>query len=433
MSMSIKNHDRLLFPKKLLRTQSADIRTKRNDQFNKRRKIIFASKKRPSTRTDLYYQKKIESDNKNNRTFSNRLLQRRNKTKSHRTRIFNERRNINIPSISEGIVTPPMEDALSTYIKELQNIGREYETDGIYYINDNNIMYSIVAAHILKKYNKNCFILGLYHKTPTFVYHRPGYEGHLTGTILKFTRQLLNCIKLNKDDPESIIAIPVTLCCFTSSSCHANVLIYRNQHATIEHFEPYGISLQNTTLHNTSLEFYQTIEDIVNTMNSYNQQREYRYYDRNITYIRPEQICPRLTGLQYLDEHSTRRDNEQLFNKEGGGFCIMWSLFFTELVLVNPALTSKELLERILGLIEENKTNGSYVRNIIRGYIGILYAELNNILKEEIGMDIYEMQQHKVNINLVKYLKLKKRIESVFEDINKRKYQPNIEPDSESI
>ena len=51
---------------------------------------------------------------------------------------------------------------------------------------------------------------------------------------------------------------------------------------------------------------------------------------------------------------------------EGGGFCVMWSLFVMEMVLNNPNKSTLQIIEKVMDI---TKKDPQYLSNIIRGYV----------------------------------------------------------------
>jgi len=81
-------------------------------------------------------------------------------------------------------------------------------------------------------------------------------------------------------------------------------------------------------------------------------------------------VCPYLYGFQGLESRASKKEKI-----EGAGYCAAWSMFFTELALKNPTVSSDKLID-----IVYNKVNGikgsDYLRRIIRGYVNIISEKL---------------------------------------------------------
>uniref|UniRef100_A0A6C0HJT2 Uncharacterized protein n=1 Tax=viral metagenome TaxID=1070528 RepID=A0A6C0HJT2_9ZZZZ len=72
-------------------------------------------------------------------------------------------------------------------------------------------------------------------------------------------------------------------------------------------------------------------------------------------------VCPHIRGFQSLEGRIP--DKQETI----GGYCTAWSMFFTELALANPALSSKEIVEIVFKKGGE-LLGGQYMKDIIEGY-----------------------------------------------------------------
>lgn len=101
---------------------------------------------------------------------------------------------------------------------------------------------------------------------------------------------------------------------------HTNMLIYDRAKNVIEHFEPYGYK-----------ETYSKVYENIKKMFSF----------LNVKYLSPLSVCP-TQGPQMMDIKCLKK--LPLFKSIG--FCIIWSLWYTELRILNPDISSKELIKR---------------------------------------------------------------------------------------
>ena len=156
------------------------------------------------------------------------------------------------------------------------------------------------------------------------------------------------------------------------------MLIYRKKYNHIEHFEPHGqkfmaesieneVSIQQST--NLLLKIF--VESINEELLAHSHQSA-----KDITplkLITSNVVCPYLRGFQAEEENiDLFKDDE----KEGGGYCSAWSMFFTELCLKNPDLTSNEIITRVFRLYD-SETIGQFLRNVIRGYALFIDEKIN--------------------------------------------------------
>ena len=83
--------------------------------------------------------------------------------------------------------------------------------------------------------------------------------------------------------------------------------------------------------------------------------------------IPSNEVCPYIDGLQSLEEDARQKET---IPYQGPGLCSAWSMFFTELTLKNPTISSNELLNIIMNKFDkEPDKQAKYIRQIIIGYI----------------------------------------------------------------
>ena len=101
---------------------------------------------------------------------------------------------------------------------------------------------------------------------------------------------------------------------------HANMLIYDRTKNVIEHFEPYGSI-------GVSHKIYENLKNMFNFL--------------NVKYLSPSIVCP-MQGPQMKD----RKCIIQVPLFKSVGFCIIWTLWYTELRLLHPEMSSSALIKR---------------------------------------------------------------------------------------
>jgi hypothetical protein len=222
----------------------------------------------------------------------------------------------------------------------------------------NFAMETLFCLYLLNKYKSHCLL----HRGQggsngfMFHFHKNGITNDYNSYI---TNNLAQCIKRKV----SIILIPVSLAFSkdnnTNPKWHANLLIYRRKFNTIEHFEPHGQMFKSAQ--NMSTRIYYEIHEQINYLNDLLAKEELP----TVQLISSQETCPRLKGLQSLEgQHGkTRRKEHEI------GYCAAWSLFFMELALCNPDLTSSELYNIIFRKFKEDDVKmGNYLLDVIRGY-----------------------------------------------------------------
>lgn len=192
---------------------------------------------------------------------------------------------------------------------------------------------------------------------------------------------LLDCIKRG----EKMIAIPFNFKTLGSNnipSGHSNMLIYRPNEKTIERFEPHGQKFKGGK---------DNQDDIINEVLKTMFEKKMKPYLKKYTpkYIPPNDICPSIKGFQALENQVAKLKNE------GGGYCNLWSVFFLELMFLNPKLTTKEVLQKALDITKEDP---QYFKNVIRGYVKITEQVVDKFIKriDETDGFSYEYEEKKI-------------------------------------
>jgi hypothetical protein len=228
--------------------------------------------------------------------------------------------------------------------------------------------------YLFKKYKSNCFLhdenserrlLGM------SILISKNYEPHETEEIQhqldNLSKILVNCIT-NVDT--KIIIIPVQLI-FDNGGGHANVLIYRKNLNQIEHFEPHGqnFSKKQEDINKIIEKWMKFFVLKINAKLALIKKPE-------VKFVESSEVCPYINGLQNLESLS---DLIKIAGVEPGGYCAAWSMFFTELCLKNPEISSSTLINYIFNTLqlmnESEKRN--YLKSVIRGYSVFVNEKIN--------------------------------------------------------
>ena len=96
------------------------------------------------------------------------------------------------------------------------------------------------------------------------------------------------------------------------------------------------------------------------------------YTNGPVRYIPPSGICAYTRGFQVLE------GSLKGLKMEGGGFCVMWSLFTMEMILNNPTKTTPEIIDKVMEITKEEP---QYLKNVIRGYVVGLENVIDTLIK----------------------------------------------------
>ena len=226
-------------------------------------------------------------------------------------------------------------------------------------------------------------------------------SAQINNYLERLAKNLVNCII----NDVNIIIIPLTLMLHYPDgkiAAHANVLIYRKNFNHIEHFEPHGktgsFSSQNL---NSSVElFIKLFVDYVNI--ELFKKIPVKVQDfQFIELIESNQVCPYLYGFQTHEESSNIIKNLKL---EGGGYCTAWSMFFTELCLKNPSMTSSQIITSVFSTARLKESIMDYFKNVIRGYATFINEKIATYFK-------FLLDDNKIDFKKIKKMNDKKRAE----------------------
>jgi hypothetical protein len=249
-------------------------------------------------------------------------------------------------------------------------------------------VYIFFYLYLFKKYKQSCLINVNYRSntdTSNFVVLEfPNFKSIPTRDFTnkqinkyksmfnEYGEHIAECIKTGK----KMILIPLRI--VKPGSGHANVLIYNKKFKELSLFEPHGLSGYYDGYY---------IDDAINyitkQINSQLSQSE------KINYVPSIETCPSSIvehapgysiinrfGIQLAQEGSIIKKEK----KEGGGYCAIWSLFFAELSLANPELSTKDLYNHIYQYIVKEvglQNAGNYLLYVARGYTKIVNEKLN--------------------------------------------------------
>jgi len=259
---------------------------------------------------------------------------------------------------------------------------RSSETD-IQYYHPNLIVEGLFYIYLRKKYKSKCFANEFYADS---IEIKVRIDLNMTlnkqylDTIVKLNKVILDKIYTCIKDNQELIIIPIGIEVLQDGKItngHANVLVYRRALHQFEHFEPHGSTY--SPISSKTVLYNEYISSCMKSMIFYI--NKYLIRDRLplISYIPPNTVCPHVKGIQRLEGKSQLPKKQE----ENGGYCLVWSFFFTELVLRNPTMTSTEIIESVFHLLDtygaEEKRN--FLRRIARGYSHIINEKLQKYFK----------------------------------------------------
>jgi hypothetical protein len=203
-------------------------------------------------------------------------------------------------------------------------------------------------------------------------------NGYIQTNYYKFSekeqiKKIEEDIEKNKKAGKRFIAIPLKLASINMIEGHQNMIILDLEKKTAERFEPHG---------ERTYDLDDEENDLINELLKQKFEKElhepYRY-----KYITPSEICPLFTKDFFNEVNEINKEYQkyegkklglQMFENlilyegdksEGGGYCIMWSLYYLESRLTAPNYTPAEL-HKIM--FKKFNTDPHEFLKFIRGY-----------------------------------------------------------------
>ena len=179
----------------------------------------------------------------------------------------------------------------------------------------------------------------------------------------KFLKNLRLCLETG----EQLIMVPVCV------PRHFNMLIIKVATREVVRFEPHG-SFYTDHTENTAIDKF--LEKLTEQINVHFQLVE------RFKYVSPLKACPSYTKKRPLDIYEGFQTTENkvlpMNEDEGVGFCVLWSWFFAECVINNPAMPIDEVYLEAQDILRKDEMNFA---RIIRGYYYSINEELERMKK----------------------------------------------------
>ncbi len=165
-------------------------------------------------------------------------------------------------------------------------------------------------------------------------------------------------LKKAKEHGTRFIIIPLAI--EINEKNHANYIIMDILKNSIERFEPNGS--------NSPIDFNydeKLLDDILLA--------KFKNINKDITYLKPSDYIP-YVGFEQLESYY-----KDVVIGDPGGFCTLWSLYYTDMRLLNPNNTQHEIINMILKSI---KTSTITFKKKIRGYSMFCIKIRDDVLKK---------------------------------------------------
>jgi hypothetical protein len=182
-----------------------------------------------------------------------------------------------------------------------------------------------------------------------------------------FAESIIHCLK--KRGNNEIIPLPVSL--LLPAGGHSNLLIFRKGSRTMEVFEPHGKDYDHhdKKLSNQIREKYESFAKLFNDLLKTMGESPYKL-------MHSELVCPQNNGLQNLE--ASILSNKK--RTESGGYCALWSLFMCEMVLMNPHMSTKDIIRHIISYKRVGEI-ASFLLSVARGMTERISEKLQKYFK----------------------------------------------------
>jgi len=276
---------------------------------------------------------------------------------------------------SQDKLPESVSNSVSTFLDSLNSIQMNTSSDiknRITYSGMGGIDQWLLYLRLLKKYKNDCILYNDKGRIFRDDFDEKEYN--------QLANDIVNCVNRGIElfiIPFSFLANDA-IAKISNAISHANMLIYRVNHKengdtvhTIEHFEPHGVV---TTIGNISnvIPLSKKLKNIVQKLQSKVKLIYEKTGNPNIEmeYISPREVCPNIMGLQQIQDIGIK--------KTWGGFCGLWSMFFAEMIIRNPSVSSNVMYTILLKFARNDPV---YLNNIMHGYL----IDLNRDLYEMFG------------------------------------------------
>ena len=218
-------------------------------------------------------------------------------------------------------------------------------------IKHNNILSIAIGDKAKLKRNPNPIYVGL-----VYLYKNNKNNLEYDRGMKALSKFMLNC-------KTRFFMIPVSIE-YPNSGAHFNLLLGDTKTGILERFEPYG-SVINEKVHDN---FDKDIKSFL------------KIHKIDLKYKKPKDFIQQ-KGFQELEEVQIENQLGSVRRDDYRGYCGMWSVWFIDMRMKNPNISSKELLDLSL-----KKMKGKNFRKFIRNYTNYL-VEMRKVIMEKTDKD----------------------------------------------
>jgi len=261
---------------------------------------------------------------------------------------------IKLPDIVSDAPSPIKMKELENTLAVFEEAGRKKDKTQIteWAVNRSVVVRSLFYTYLFSKYGHGCTI------------RATGYGDDIAMTleigsgprskqqlshITDYLGQVKRCLRKH-----NLVVFPVRL--IFAYGAHANLIVIRKKQKTLEVVEPHGASFHGRGGRDQS-NIFAAYSDVAAIFNKGKRKAD------KYTLMQSPEVCPNL-GFQALESYSAVKPTDA-----EGGYCSVWSMFTTELILMNPDVPTNDVLSAAIRLASSQPTRvNEYLLSVIRGY-----------------------------------------------------------------
>ena len=260
---------------------------------------------------------------------------------------------IKFPDIVSDAPSPIQMKELENTLAVFEEAGRKKDKTQIteWAVNRSVVVRSLFYMYLFSKYGHGCTIRATGYGDDIAlsldIGSGPRSKQQLSH-ITDYLAQVKRCLRKH-----NLVVFPVRLK-FTYGA-HANLIVVRKNQKTLEVVEPHGASYRGKS--GDQPDIFAAYSDVAAIFNKGKRKAD-RY-----TLLQSPEVCPNL-GFQVLENYSAVKPSDT-----EGGYCSVWSMFTTELIMMNPDVPTNEVLSAAIRLASSHPTRvNEYLLSVIRGY-----------------------------------------------------------------
>ena len=378
---------------------------KRNTHKNKGNKMINQNNRRSRqnrpNRPDKYNQSKRRA-NQNQQNAKNNITQKKTNFEQN-LRIGNKNPRFNFNTTRKKILDklkfPKLDklpnngryrserDMTEDLIGAIDYFNQKGKQSGMVHWTPDDTMARLYFTYLFHRYSVNCRPLQMEVKVDNLSEEEEAQE---LADINRNVKQIIKCIQ----NGSKLIVLDLIMTLPIEDYSHSNLIIIRPELKLIEYFEPHGkelsVSVEMQRVGKEITGKYLAVPLIVERffnvfVNICNEQFDKKGIPRFDSRF-ADSTCPYEDGFQGLETESQIATNISI---DGGGYCLLWSLFMVHMILLNPTRTIADIYRIIYTLFKSKSgitKRNDYFRYVAYGYSNFIDGIIKKYFSEYLSL-----------------------------------------------